>query len=352
MFISDIFVKIPDDAETDALISDKIRERWVKKLRKKACEVRGRGVVVVPKPYTEEEPGLYYEYAALQAFDRRAFLRKIDEDRESRVAAGGHKESLIVSAEVIDETDSTMVFLAEHSDRGVTREDLVQNCGALNLSEPEAHRLFDRLDINGDGEVDKYEFQKVVEQIENNATANIISAICEGDSGRLQDGLMKHTKTRSYVDPKRLNIKCKVNPKTGEGTFGVYPLISFPNQNGDLGRRLGGDVNRRIPRCSHVATEELEISALGIGGHGISSGLFLIEGDTLLHAIMRNAHLSNRVEMAEVLLGCGAEPNAIASDGKKPYELDLQGKRHTWKRELNNTTIGLSAKEVFSLKMF
>mmetsp|Transcript_16532 Transcript_16532/g.19543 ORF Transcript_16532/g.19543 Transcript_16532/m.19543 type:complete len:168 (-) Transcript_16532:74-577(-) len=162
---------------------------------------------------------------------------------------------------------------------------------------------------------------------------------------------MKHSKTLSYVDPKRLNIKCKVNSKTGEGTFGVYPLISFPNQNGDLGRRLGGDVNRRIPRCSHVATEELEIKALGIGGHGISSGLFLIEGDTLLHAIMRNAHLNNRVEMAQVLLSCGADPNATASDWKKPYELDLQGKRHTWKRELHGApALGLSAHDAFSLK--
>jgi hypothetical protein len=339
-----------DDIETDAMITDRIREKLVKKLKKKAAEVRGRGVIDVPKPYPEVEPiGTMYEYAALQAFDRRQFLKQLDEDRELRMA-GKNKESRIKSAEVFDETDPTLVFFAQHVERGVTRDDLVKNCSALNLSEPEAHRLFDRLDINGDGEVDRYEFGKVIIQIENNATANIIAAICEGDAGRLQDGLMKHSKTHSFVDKKRLNLKCTVNPKTGEGTMGSYPLINLPNQNGDLGRRLGGDVDRRIPRCSHVATEELEIKALGIGGHGISSGLFMIEGDTLLHTVMRNAHLSHRVEMAEVLLSCGADPNAISSDGKKPYELDLQGKRHVWKREMHQN-VGMSAEQVFKLKM-
>jgi len=51
----------------------------------------------------------------------------------------------------------------------------------------------------------------------------------------------------------------------GVGTFGPCPLLNFPNQNGELGRRLGSDEDsdRRVPRCSHVATDELEIASLG-----------------------------------------------------------------------------------------
>mmetsp|Transcript_68652 Transcript_68652/g.138051 ORF Transcript_68652/g.138051 Transcript_68652/m.138051 type:complete len:153 (+) Transcript_68652:102-560(+) len=129
---------------------------------------------------------------------------------------------------------------------------------------------------------------------------------------------------------------CSVNRATGEGTLGQCPCISFPNQNGELGRRMGGDSDRRIPRCSHVATDELEIAFLGKSGHGIKGGLFLVEGDTLLHAILRNAHLTNRQAMVKVLLEAGADPNAVSSDGRRPFELDLQGKRHTWRREHND----------------
>lgn len=51
----------------------------------------------------------------------------------------------------------------------------------------------------------------------------------------------------------------------GVGTFGPCPLLNFPNQNGELGRRLGSDEDsdRRVPRCSHVATDELDIACLG-----------------------------------------------------------------------------------------
>jgi ankyrin repeat protein len=58
-----------------------------------------------------------------------------------------------------------------------------------------------------------------------------------------------------------------------------------------------------------------------------------VEGDTLLHAVLRNAHLTNRQAMVTVLLEAGADPNAMSSDGRRPFELDLQGKRHTWRRE-------------------
>ncbi len=100
---------------------------------------------------------------------------------------------------------------------------------------------------------------------------------------------------------------------------------------------MGGDEDRRIPLCSHVATAELEIKALGKNGFGISGGLFLIDGDSLLHAIMRNCHLSNRGAMVQVLLDAGADPCTVSADGKRPFELDLQGRRQTWKREDRST---------------
>jgi len=61
-----------------------------------------------------------------------------------------------------------------------------------------------------------------------------------------------------------LNAQVTVDAR-GVGTFGPCPLLNFPNQNGELGRRLGSDEDsdRRVPRCSHVATDELEIACLG-----------------------------------------------------------------------------------------
>ena len=55
----------------------------------------------------------------------------------------------------------------------------------------------------------QYEFTKAVVEIENNAVTNMVVAICEGDAGRLQDGLMRHTRSSSKVDTKRLNVRMK-----------------------------------------------------------------------------------------------------------------------------------------------
>ena len=135
-------------------------------------------------------------------------------------------------------------------DGGVSREELVKNCHLLNLSVEEAPRLFDKLDVNGDGEVSAKEFAEAVVEIENNAVADVVYAVCAGDVPRLEESLHRRTRQDSFADAKRLSVCWRVNPRNGEGTYGTMPLLAFPNQNGDLGRRLGGDVDRRILRCS------------------------------------------------------------------------------------------------------
>ena len=324
------------DEEAQLFQADVLRNRIVRRAKQKAHLLHSRGTVHVPGPYVQEEEG-NYKFAALQSFDRRAFLASLAEERKRRSTVSGAKETIIPEVEMDPGDASSIVAMFAkvdvNGDGGVTREELVKNCHLLNLSTEEAHRLFDKLDVNGDGEVSSEEFAEAVVQIENNAVGNLVGAICDGDVSRLTDGLQRHTSTSTYVDTKRLQVRVAVDPRSGEGRLGPMPLLNFPNQTGDLGRRLGGDEDRRIPRCSHVATEELEIAYLGLPGHGIGGGLFLIAGDTLLHAVLRNAHLPNRVAVAAALLECGADPNAQSSDGKRPFELDLQGRRHVWRRD-------------------
>jgi len=241
------------EAEAEAFITEKLRNRVTKRLVKRAHLLHERGTLHVPAPYNVEEATVHYFYGALQAFDRRAFLVELDEARARRNASGGGKESRVIKPADENDTMSVVAMFAKvdtSGDGGVTREELVKNCHLLNLSVEEAHRLFDKLDVNGDGEVSAEEFAKAVVEIENNAVANVVYALCAGDVSRLEDGLHRHTRQGSFVDAKRLNVCCRVNPRNGEGTYGTMPLLAFPNQNGDPGRRLGGDVDRRIPRCS------------------------------------------------------------------------------------------------------
>jgi len=327
------------EAEAEVYLTAKLRNKIVSRMAKKAHLIHERGTIHVPAPYVQEEtPGADFMYGALQGFDRRAFLEDLAQAHKERSKPGGATKKL-KPPEAEQSTNDLVAMFSKvdvNGDGGVSREELVKNCHLLNLSVEEAHRLFDKLDVDGDGEVSADEFAKAIEAIENNAIMNLVLAICEGDAGRLDDGLHRHSRNASIVDPKRLNVKCRVHPSTGVGTFGTMELLNFPNQNGDLGRRLGGDFDRRIPRCSHVATDELEIAYLGKSGHGIAGGLFLIDGDTLLHAVMRNAHLPNRVAVAEVLLRCSINPNAVSSDGRRPYELGLEGRRHVWRRDVED----------------
>lgn len=234
------------EAEADAYLNSRFRnlivDRVVKNLKAKVETSRSRGTICVPAPYPIEEPEKLYPYAAMHSFDRREFLKDLDEAMVRRLSSGGEKVSAIVSANL----DSTEEIMAEFKkldtsgDGKLTREEIVRNCDLLHLSIEEAHRLFDRLDSDRSGSVDQvslkcpsvqhplywlstylfatlnlfsfllqYEFTKAVVEIENNAVTNLVVSICEGDAGRLHDGLMRHTRTSSVVDIKRLHVRMK-----------------------------------------------------------------------------------------------------------------------------------------------
>ena len=137
----------------------------------------------------------------------------------------------------------------------------------------------------------------------------------EGDAGRLAYGLLRYdAKTGPVVVQKRLRARVKV-ARNGKGTLGTLKLEAFPNQNGNLGRRLGGDdsLERRVPICSHVITDDLSIAGLGKQGWGLAGGLFCKDGDTLLHLVLRNAHVANRSELIDEL-GEQRPPSLITPD--------------------------------------
>ena len=182
--------------------------------------------------------------------------------------------------------------------------------------------------------MDFTEFQQALTEMEKQSMRNIVDAIMEGDEDRLERGLLRFTAEGSEVVPKRLRATVTV-ARDGAGQLGSLALMNFPNQNGKLGRRLGGQaaLDRRVPICSHIITDELSLEGLGKPGYGTHGGLFAVDGDSLLHVLFRNAHVPNRLGLAAVLLKAGANPNVVNAHGQRPFDVDLEGHRLSWRRD-------------------
>lgn len=182
MFRSSLRVSLaPSDEELEALNfkTHYSRNKALQKIKNKAHLLHERGVVHVPPPFAapideddgdvaadsgsgngetadNERPANMYAYGGQQSFDRRAFLASLED--AYRLRAGGYKERkpVVVPDDDSIDTLSIVALFAKvdtSGDGSVTREELVRNCHVLHLSVEDAHRLFDKLDVNGDGEV-------------------------------------------------------------------------------------------------------------------------------------------------------------------------------------------------------
>ena len=87
--------------------------------------------------------------------------------------------------------------------------------------------------------MDFTEFQQALTEMEKQSMRNIVDAIMEGDEDRLERGLLRFTAEGSEVVPKRLRATVTV-ARDGAGQLGSLAPMNLPNQNGKLGRRLGG----------------------------------------------------------------------------------------------------------------
>jgi hypothetical protein len=164
------------EAESEALllVAHSSRNAVLQKIRLKAHVLHERGVVHVPAPFANDDddddgdntdeagsamegarPARLYAYGGLQSFDRRAFVASLADAYRLRSSGFKERAPAAAPADSIDTMSVVGLFakVDASGDGGVTREELVKNCHLLNLSVDEAHRLFDKLDVNGDGEV-------------------------------------------------------------------------------------------------------------------------------------------------------------------------------------------------------